>query len=121
MPPPSLDQTNRITAATSECTDRLEGKGLTTAFGARACRHERLDQTHQLPPRSSQFHLVEKHSLARALGDKLESAAGKADLLHLHSNSFRQCHFQGFAKVPKHPYLAYAIALLRVNSDGNVY
>ena len=101
--------------------NRLEGKGLTTAFGARACRHERLDQTHQLPPRSSQFHLVEKHSLARALGDKLESAAGKADLLHLHSNSFRQCRFQVFAKVPKHPYLAYAIALLRVNSDRNFY
>jgi len=55
----------------------LEGKGLTTAFGARACRRERLDQTHQLPLRNSQVHLVEKHTLARALGDKLESAAVK--------------------------------------------
>ena len=99
----------------------LEGKGLTTAFGARACRRERLDQTHQLPLRNSQVHLVEKHTLARALGDKLESAAGNADLLHLHSTSFRQCRFQAFAKVLKHAYLAYAIALLRVNFDRNFY
>jgi len=78
----------------------LDGKGWTAAFGARARRCKRLDQTHQFPPRNNKAHLIEKHTLARALGDKLESAAGKADLFHLRSTYFRQCRCQGFAEVP---------------------
>ena len=65
-------------------------KGRAAAFGARARRRERLDQPHQFTPGNHQVHLIEKHMLARALGDKLESATGKADLFHPCSTSFRQ-------------------------------
>lgn len=69
---------------------RLEGKGRVAAFCARAIQRERLDPTQQLPPRNNPAHLIEKHKLARALHDKLESAAGKADLFHLCSSSSRR-------------------------------
>jgi len=76
----------------------LDGKGWTAAFGARARRCERLDQAHQFSPRNNKANLIEKHTLARALGDKLESAAGKADLFHLRSPSFRPVSLSGFCR-----------------------
>ena len=57
----------------------LHGNGRTAAFGACACWRQRLDQAHQLPPRNNQTHLIEKHTLARALGDKPESGGGETD------------------------------------------
>ena len=74
----------------------LHSKGRTPAFGASACRRERLDQTHQRPPRNDPTHLIEKHTLA--LGDKLESGGGKADLFHLFSSSFRRVSLSGFCR-----------------------
>lgn len=40
----------------------------------------------------------EKHTLARALGEKLESTAGKADLFHLCSTAFRPVSLSGFCR-----------------------
>ena len=40
------------------------------------------NQRQQFSPRDHQVHLVQKLTLARALGDQLESAVGKAHLLH---------------------------------------
>jgi len=76
----------------------LEGKARTAAFGARARRRKWLDQTHQFCPRHNQAHLIEKHTLARALGDKLESGGGKADLFHARSTPFRPASLSGFCR-----------------------
>jgi hypothetical protein len=76
----------------------LDGKDRAAAFDARAHRRERLDQAHQLPPWNNQAHLIEKHTLARALGDKLESGKGKADLFHLSSTAFRPTSLSGFCR-----------------------
>ena len=74
------------------------GKGRTAAFGARARRREWLDQTHQFPARINQAYLIEKHTLARVLVDKLQSAAGKADLFHLRSTLFKPASLSGFCR-----------------------
>ena len=76
----------------------LDGKARTTAFGACARRLKWLDQTHQFCPRHNQAHLIEKHTLARALGDKLESGGGKADLFHARSTPFRPASLSGFCR-----------------------
>ena len=76
----------------------LDGKGRTAAFGAGAHRREWLDQTHQLCARDDKTHLIKKHTLARALGDKLESAGGKANLFHVRSTTFRQPPLSGFCR-----------------------
>jgi hypothetical protein len=47
-----------------------------------ACRRMRRYQGQQLGPRNHQVHLIEELTLARALGDQLESGAGKAHLFH---------------------------------------
>jgi hypothetical protein len=76
----------------------LDYKSWTAAFSARARRREGLDQAHQFSPRNNQAHLIEKHTLSCALGDKLESAAGKADLFHACSTSFRPISLSGFCR-----------------------
>ena len=76
----------------------LDCEGRAAAFDARAHRRERLDQTHQFSPRNNQAHLIEKHTLARALSDKLESAGGKADLFHVRSMTFRSASLSGFCR-----------------------
>jgi hypothetical protein len=47
-----------------------------------ACRRMRRYQGQQLGPRYHQVHLIQELTLARALGDQLESGAGKAHLFH---------------------------------------
>lgn len=47
-----------------------------------ACRRMRRYQGQQLGPRYHQVHLIKELTLARALGDQLESGAGKAHLFH---------------------------------------
>ena len=54
-----------------------------------ARRRMRLNQRDQCGPRHQRVHLSEKFTLARALGDKLESAAGKAFLFHQRLTSER--------------------------------
>ena len=48
-----------------------------------ASRCMRRNQGQQLRPRNHQVHLIQKLTLARALGDKFESGGGKANLFHL--------------------------------------
>jgi hypothetical protein len=79
---------------------RHKGKDRTTAFGARTSRCERLEQPKQFPPRNNQVHLIEKRSLARALGDQFKSGGGKANIFHFCSTSFRQRRCLGFVAVP---------------------
>ncbi len=43
----------------------------------------RGNQSQKLVPRNHQVHVIQEFTLARALGDKLESGGGKVDLLHL--------------------------------------
>ena len=47
-----------------------------------ARRRMRCNQRQQLRPRDHKVHLVQKLTLARALGDQLESTVGKAHLFH---------------------------------------
>lgn len=76
----------------------LDGKGRAVAFGARAHLREWLDQTHQFCSRDDKTHLIEKHTLARALGNKLQSVGGKADLFHVRSTTFRKLPLSGFCR-----------------------
>jgi len=64
-----------------------------------ASRCMRCNQGQQLRPRYDQVHLVQKFTLARALGHKFESGGGKADLFHL--NLTRETpNWVTFADVP---------------------
>ena len=58
----------------------------TPLLGVRSARLARwrtlCGQRQQLSPRNHQSHLIEKLTLARALGHKLESGLGKAHLFH---------------------------------------
>ena len=47
-----------------------------------------------------QVHLVKKHAFARALGDKLETCGGKADLFHKRSVTQSKLSVLGFADIP---------------------
>ena len=52
--------------------------------------------THQFSLRNNQAYLIEKHKLARALVDKIETAGDKADFLHFCSTVFAQPAVSGF-------------------------
>jgi hypothetical protein len=64
-----------------------------------ASRCMRRNQGQQLRPRNHQVHLIQKLTLARALGDKLESGGGKADLFHLNL-THEALNWVTFADVP---------------------
>ena len=85
----SPDQTTEPLLQEVNAQHSLDGKARAAAFGASARRREWLDQTHQFCPRDDKTHLIEKHSLARALSDKLESAAGKTDFFSSSFNGFQ--------------------------------
>lgn len=78
----------------------LHGKRGASAFGARTAGREGLNQTHQRCPGHYHVHLGEQHAFARALGDKLESGGGKADLFHNRLTSRHLIRCQGFAEYP---------------------
>ncbi len=64
-----------------------------------ASRCVRRNQPQQLRPRNHQVHLVQKFTLARALGHKFESGGGKADLFHLNL-THETLNWVTFADVP---------------------
>jgi hypothetical protein len=57
------------------------------------------DQSQQLSPRNHQVHLIQKLTLARALGHKFESGGGKADLVHGYL-TFEPVNLMTFANHP---------------------
>lgn len=65
-----------------------------------ARRRVGLNQANQLRPWNHQVHLVKKLTLARSLGYKFKSGAGKAHLFHGLTNSDSGCVRGSFADVP---------------------
>jgi hypothetical protein len=59
----------------------------------------RRDQSQQLSPRNHQAHLIQKLTLARALGHKFESSGGKADLVY-GCLTFEPVNLMTFADLP---------------------
>ena len=57
------------------------------------------NQPQELRPRNHQVHLIQKLTLARALGDKFESGGGKADLFHMNLTG-ETLNWVTFADVP---------------------
>lgn len=57
------------------------------------------NQTHQLSPWHDEVHLVEKHTFALALGDRLESGDGEADLFHFALTALNSQWLAGFAEI----------------------
>lgn len=64
-----------------------------------ARRRMRGNQGQQIGPGDHLLHLIEERSLTRALGGQLESALGKADLLHPCS-MFERLSWETYADVP---------------------
>ena len=59
-----------------------------------------LNQPYKFRPGYNQVHLVEEHTFAGALGDKLKSGGGKADLFHIRLTSRHLIGCQGFSECP---------------------
>lgn len=59
---------------------------------------KRLDQTDPFGPRHNEVHFVKEHAFACALGDKLKSGGGKADLFHRHITLLMARRLAGFCR-----------------------
>jgi len=75
----------------------LYGKRRAPALVSRT-RRKGCNQRHQLCPRNHPIHLVEKHALASALGHKLKSGGGEADLFHVSITFLNPQALAGFCR-----------------------
>ena len=71
-----------------------------STFGTSTTGRKRLNQTDKLRPGYNQVHLVKEHAFTSALGDKLKSGGGKADLFHFRLTSRYLVGCQGFSECP---------------------
>ena len=75
----------------------LHRKRRPAAFGCACLGRMRLEP-HQIGPRHHQFHLVQKHALARSLRHKNKSGDGQAGLFHLDATLVRYGRLAGFCR-----------------------
>ena len=78
----------------------FHSKRWVSTFGTSTNGCKRLNQTNEFRPGNDQVLLVKECAFAFALGDKLESGGGKADLFHIRLTSRHLVGCQGFSECP---------------------